>query len=600
MEIVLAQFVGRFEEGFGFYWDLPPGVLGSVDLSNPASWAGVKADVGARTGQLLCAVEDGTIDDSFVRLSNENAVDARPDARILDAWFSITGFRPAGDTIADLLFDHLTRGADPAGLSACFPLIPQTDLQMPVWLAGQKVRDDRFQLGQHAHSAKLVAYLKRNLRATRIDALASRIRNRKGIVDRDAHRRAIDWWCEKLADRNPALEAAVFNAIRPADWPTNETPLAHETVLTDNFNTGTGALGANWTQVTGATSVDTNQARITTNPGVNRYEADLSGDDQYSQNIVTTRSGNHLVTVQWNAGNLQRYAYIQNSSQARLTRVTAAGSGTVFATATQAWAAVPFTIRIEKNGNSIKGIQNGTTVVGPTTDTNITGNRRCGWEGSAAAGQWIDDWEAGDLSSGSTFNESVGLAGVAGLSTSPALSLSTSITLAASSTISESPANVISSATQLAATANLQATARLIASSALSLAANASFLATLTVAGGPQTFNESVGLSAIAGLSVAARNQLAAAILLAAQASMAMSAKRVASEMVAMGATADVVAQAQALYSEAIAIAVRAAFEAEGRTGSIYAAIAEIVWRLDAQSPVFRLDGNAPVWRVDQ
>lgn len=603
MEIVLSPFVGTFEPGLGFYWATPKACLGSVDLSNPASWSGVKADVGARAGQLLCVVEDGTADDAFVRLSNENAVDARPDATMVDAWFAFTKFRPAGDTVADLLWDHLTRGADPAGLDACFPFTPQHDLQLPLWLAGQRIRDERFQLGASDISSKVVDVVKRVLRTCRTDTLGGRLRNQEG-VDYTAHRKVMDWWCEKLAgSRNPAFKLAVFDAIRPADWPVAEGLIPHETQYNENFDTANGTtLGPqqSWSELGGGNfNISGNQVTCNVIACRARCDADFSGSDNYSQILVPTRAGNTEVCFRFSSSADTAYRYLQSSTLARFFRVAAGTQFQVGSNVSQVWPGAGYLQRGEVTGPNLTGLLNGSIVIGPVSDSNILSGTRAGFGASGATGVFYDDWQGGDLG-GSTYNESISLAGAAGFSNGALINVPLSVNLPAVSTFTETPRNNVSSAAQLAGTANVQATARLIMSTSLSLASNAGFLASLQLLGGPQTFNETVALAAIAGLSQAAKMQLALAVQMAANAAILSTAKQVAGELVGLGASAGVIPQATAIFQEALALAVRAAFEAEGRTGSLYAPIAKLVWRLDPLPPVFRLDERPNVWRVDE
>ena len=52
-------------------------------------------------------------------LASEDVREARPNAKQFDAWEKLTGYRPQGETVLDLVWDQLTRGSDPANLDRC-------------------------------------------------------------------------------------------------------------------------------------------------------------------------------------------------------------------------------------------------------------------------------------------------------------------------------------------------------------------------------------------------------------------------------------------------------------------------------------------------
>lgn len=137
-------------------WVRADGVTSFVDLRT-VSASGLR---GEYTEHKWCfVISDGEINDpSFVKIGDGHPLDDKSDPRAISAWKSITGIRPRGDRIADLLKWHLTIGADPSGLVSCPSLDPTPDSRLEV-VCGSLHLSERFEFGRHEFTDGLRARL---------------------------------------------------------------------------------------------------------------------------------------------------------------------------------------------------------------------------------------------------------------------------------------------------------------------------------------------------------------------------------------------------------------------------------------------------------
>lgn len=169
-------------------------------------------------------------------------------------------------------------------------------------------------------------------------------------------------------------------------------------LATDNFNRANSTtLGANWTDINIGWGVTTNEADAT-----NAADAQSSGysaitwpNDQYAQCVLRTMD----TTADEGAGPLLRgdatniYLSQGNTADVRLYKrlsgiFTQLGS-------TAGAAASGDKLYAEAQGSSLLVQKNGTTVVGPVTDTAIASGRAGLWDFDDVA--TVDDWEGGDF-----------------------------------------------------------------------------------------------------------------------------------------------------------------------------------------------------------
>ncbi len=176
------------------------------------------------------------------------------------------------------------------------------------------------------------------------------------------------------------------------------------TVLaTDDFNrTDAANLGANWTVPTGCTAIPvvSNQCSAGTwGPPIEFYNGVSWPDDQYAQLVITSVStstdSGMGPAVRVTSGGDAYFAQATTSEIRLYKRVsggyTQLGSDAAAATANDV-------LYIEAQGTSILVKKNGSTIIGPVTDSSIASGNAGIWTTDIAnAG---DDWEGGDFEVG--------------------------------------------------------------------------------------------------------------------------------------------------------------------------------------------------------
>lgn len=180
---------------------------------------------------------------------------------------------------------------------------------------------------------------------------------------------------------------------------------ADATTLSDNFNRADGAIGSSaegwaWNAL-GGTYVIVSNAAAKTGAGTAfdlcRAESNLASADHYAQITVTDTGADtaQAPICRFNASAATGYVFYNYSGTATLAKVVA-GSPTAIDTASHTKASGEV-YRVEANGSTIRGLIDGVEFCS-VTDTDITGNLRCGimQYGTSGTGT-IDDFEAGDL-----------------------------------------------------------------------------------------------------------------------------------------------------------------------------------------------------------
>jgi len=384
-------------------WVAPAGCIGAVDL-RPVPLQGI---AGGTPGMGLFVTESA-LPAEFTLLGTGEPDEVRSTARHRAAWKALAGYTPQGDTLAGLLWDHLTRGADPSGDAGPRPLMPGQTGQAH-WhdlYLHRRVRSEPFAWGDDPEATGRVrVMLRREFRELFDLANGGRLR------DRQQHRRVLDFWCERFGVDD-------WREFVPTDLRA-EVPgrLRHETSITESFNKAdSSTLGPDqtWTEYAGVSAGDkftivSNQVRSTSTGGDNptaRAESDLSSADHYAQVDVTNLGSG---TENRQCGSATRFhptantCYVARAIRAtvnalRILKMTA-GVGTDLTSAGISMT-VPFSVKCEANGSTLKGYRAGVEVVS-TTDTSITGNLRCGiWAFSNALGTGfaeLDNFSASDL-----------------------------------------------------------------------------------------------------------------------------------------------------------------------------------------------------------
>jgi hypothetical protein len=376
-------------EHSGMAWRQPAHVVSAIDLRPlPA-----QGRIGAPDGFAFAASE-GPL--QIVLAEGSDPREITTNSRMLDAWESTLGYRPKGATLADLLFDHLTAGADPTGDLTCPPLMPNRQT-FEVLLNGRIKRqafDHRSPAGN-----KMLDVRRRQYR---------KLRREHG--ESGHYRKVLGFWTRQYGIDNRA-----FQGSEP-----DERPLQPETTLTESFDTANNTtLGPDqtWIEYTqdfagGASSVadrfqiTSQQCRNQSASGLAqlaRVQADLSSDDHYAQceieNISSTNDQVGVVTRFETGGNNNNF-YVHRAQQVNdMVNLTKSVNGTW--TEIQNVAQTPAAngiLRGSADGSTLKVLYDAAEKISET-DTAITGNLRCGIffydpDGTAVC---LDNFVASDL-----------------------------------------------------------------------------------------------------------------------------------------------------------------------------------------------------------
>lgn len=178
-------------------------------------------------------------------------------------------------------------------------------------------------------------------------------------------------------------------------------------LATDNFNRANAAnLGANWTVQSGfaAIPIVSNHMDVPASLGVEYYNGVSWPNDQWSDYICgaiddrTDEGMGPAIRINTSSGDL--YLSQTNTSETRLYKYVGAvftqlgSDGASCTTSDQMYAeAVSTSIAVKKNGS---------TIVGPVTDSAISSGNAGMWSSSAFIGTSPtgDDWRGGDFSGG--------------------------------------------------------------------------------------------------------------------------------------------------------------------------------------------------------
>jgi hypothetical protein len=206
------------------------------------------------------------------------------------------------------------------------------------------------------------------------------------------------------------------------------------TTITESFNQADNTVigpDLTWTELTGNSQTLGNKWATGATQTIYdaRADSDLATDDHYAQGtIVLTSSGSATDNM---AGVIARqretdttrthYGWRYRSGSTNGVRRElyrrSAGTLTALAGPTASSIATDDLLRLECDGSTITGKLNGATEES-VTDTNVTGNLRCGVTGQFQAGTTpkVDSFEAGDLTAGDvSITSVVGAAALAGL-----------------------------------------------------------------------------------------------------------------------------------------------------------------------------------------
>lgn len=378
----------RDDDGNG-HWAARDGVRGWLDM-RPLPDQSLAGEYGERPFVFVIYEDDAKPSDAFHVLSVGDPRESRPSGKSLDAWESLLGYRPRGVTLSDWLFDHLTLGADPAGLERAKPILPGVDRWLRLIVAGEELASHKHHWGDK-YTSRVADVLKADFR-------------QRFAIDAIHARKSLDYDCEKLR----LLGKDDWQALVPSDLLSSVAGrLKHETSFTESWPTDSTTLSTGqdqpWTEVLNDLEVFGGELRgVSGNTEKRaRCETVLSGADHYCQaQVITTAastSRSNRVDVRFDAAADTSYSYrVRGSSGGESIEKCVTGTFTVLASGARVNALE--TIYLEASGSTLTSKYAGSLALS-TTDTSITGGVRIGCGGNGAgAVQWrLDSIVAADL-----------------------------------------------------------------------------------------------------------------------------------------------------------------------------------------------------------
>ncbi len=370
------------------YWHGPSGHVGSIDLRSLEQCG----SPGKLEGFGLFALPSHVHPGSEYELASGAW---RSQARL--RWQS--AFRtPAidGSDLRSVLWETMTRHADPLGDDRCRPLVPTTNRQYEIWLTNQRIVLHPFRANGAAFRPVLDA-LKREYRQLRRDSLDGRHH------DRVHYLRCLDYWREKYG--------VSYQAFIPSDLP-DEGLVPHETVWTETWPTDSTTISSGqdqpWTEVTSDQAVSGGKINSGgTARSSARCNTALSSSDNYCQavcsvtSVTTTRIGGPCCRYSGSAETSYSALQAGGASNQGVLRPykTVAGAMTALGTGTTQDQAA--TKKIQANGTTLDTYQNGVSVES-ITDSAIATGLHCGvmWNNVTATILLYDNFEAGDVGGG--------------------------------------------------------------------------------------------------------------------------------------------------------------------------------------------------------
>lgn len=369
------------------WWGLPAGVRSIIDL-RPTADCAKRGEYGDFPHVLMVA-DEAPKADGWETLSDGDPRDLRVDQKLLDTWASITGIAVHGDTLADLIWWHLTSNADPKGFDRCKPLMP-AKRNLELWSSGL-IKSEAFTLAS-AHANKVLAVVQDDYRE-----VFERVQS--GAAAPDLHQKLLDDLCDKY--QVSKTDRTAWEKFVPVDLRTEVQGVKKRTTsYSENFNgsdSNTFGVQLTWAEQ-GGSDWDTRSNRGVIDPASSsfcsvRAEHDLSSSDHYAQVVLVSTTGNYGPAARFSSSAQTLYSSEASDSIWRLVKFVAASRTQLTSDEPGAGG----TNRVRVAGSTITGYRNGTQY-NSTTDTAITSGTRCGMYGRNNAGSDIsfDDWMCDD------------------------------------------------------------------------------------------------------------------------------------------------------------------------------------------------------------
>lgn len=222
-------------------------------------------------------------------------------------------------------------------------------------------------------------------------------------------------------------------------------------LATDDFNRANGGLGANWTTTAGdsALRIVSNQAADAGSPANAgaRYTAITWPNDQYAQVVCKTvdtvsDSGMGPVVRATSGGDM--YLVQTNTTETRLYKRVSGGYTQLGSDG--AVCAADDVLYVSAVGTTITVKKNGSTIIGPVTDSGISAGSAGLWASTGSESATGDDWEGGDFAAGSSVGSASGAGSASGVGLSQVLAVGSAAGTGTASGVSVSSASVGSAA----------------------------------------------------------------------------------------------------------------------------------------------------------
>lgn len=361
-------------------WNAPAGSVACPDLRPVSELLVPGGEYGDFPWSVFLFDDAAVLPADAYLLGSGRMDELQPTTAARNRWRECFGRQPQGDTLADWYWWQLTDGADASGDTPAMPILPTSrslsELWMP-WHSLLRAEPFSWQPGRAYHRA-IQAVMHEHYRTA---------------YDRDPQLagKVVSAWQVKVRGMPRA-------DMVPPDRP--EPPRRqHETTLSESFvKADSDTLGPDltWTEVVGDWDIVSNAAKDNAALGVNntsaRAEHDLSSDDQDVQIDWLSRPISNAFVgpatrFSASADTYYRAVISGSSTNTSVIQKNLAGTFSNLTTGTQV-PSFPDTLLLRSDGSSHTFLFNGSTILGPSTDTGISGNLRTGisGRGNATAG----------------------------------------------------------------------------------------------------------------------------------------------------------------------------------------------------------------------
>jgi hypothetical protein len=303
---------------------------------------------------------------------------------------TLLGFSIISQTPLSVMWDLLTKYADPTGQTAPKPLIGKQGDTVKLYLGGLSdsplgfslIKEEPF---SEEHRQRTIAVFQEDYRRNKADGVPLETLQR--------------WTGSTMRDLYGKMDDETSRLILPQGHKADAWKEPHTTINDDFVRTNADALGTatvasvgqgwSWTEVVGDTDIVSNQAKTmdTAATNSNRAETDLSTDDHYAQILCVSVASTRRMgpAIRFNAATTTFYAGLTDSDAGighnhwAIHKMVEGTETFDLATNGTGWAAPSSnTLKLQIDGSSLELFQDSVSKV-TLTDTSITGNLRTGF-----------------------------------------------------------------------------------------------------------------------------------------------------------------------------------------------------------------------------